>query len=438
MTATVNRSDIDGLKAACRGRWPEILSRLGGIPAEVLDGRHHPCPRHDCGGMDRFRFTNLNGDGSILCNKCGQGIGDGIGALMWVRGWDFPLAAREVAQFVGYSLGSNASHKPNGKPAAKTANNGDGQDLRCKLLFPATAPEGMADMVSGWCSKKPPITTAAVMAYGGKIALWPAKANPPDRQMVLAFRGRHVGRDDHAAAILLYRLDGGLFPAFKNLSERKTHLVGGSDESWLWPGTSDDLKAAQALLCCEGLTDALAATSAGLPEGMIAVTNACGAKSTKLDYSIGAGKFAFVCGDADKPGQEGADAKAAGFFRAGAQEVRFVPLPYPLAENHGKDLRDFVAEGGSLMELLDKSQVITEADLPPEPDKDGEQGGSFDLGLITATELLRKDCRVEFFIPDILAKGQHHILGGPLKCCKTLTATDMAVSLGSVPLIVKS
>ena len=36
-----------------------------------------------------------------------------------------------------------------------------------------------------------------------------------------------------------------------------------------------------------------------------------------------------------------------------------------MTENRGKDLRDFLAEGGDLFDLLDKSQKITEADLPP-------------------------------------------------------------------------
>ena len=134
--------------------------------------------------------------------------------------------------------------------------------------------------------------TVAAMAYGTRVATWPPKAPPLDRQMVVAFRGRHVGRDDHTAAILLYRQDGATFPAYKDLNERKTHLIGGSEESWLWPGTSDDLKAAQALLACEGPGDTLAAASSpDLFEGMLAITNACGAKSTKLDYSIGAGKL---------------------------------------------------------------------------------------------------------------------------------------------------
>jgi len=42
--------------------------------------------------------------------------------------------------------------------------------------------------------------------------------------------------------------------------------------------------------------------------------------------------------------------------------------------------------------------------------KDGEPEEKIDFGIITAAELLRKDCSVEFLIPHVLAKGQHHIL----------------------------
>ena len=40
-TPTYDRDDV---RDAARGRWGEILSSLAGLPAEVLDGRHHRCP----------------------------------------------------------------------------------------------------------------------------------------------------------------------------------------------------------------------------------------------------------------------------------------------------------------------------------------------------------------------------------------------------------
>ena len=54
------------LIAKCRGRWKVILVHFG-VPAEYLDGKHHPCPV--CGGVDRFRFDNQDGTGSWFCGQ---------------------------------------------------------------------------------------------------------------------------------------------------------------------------------------------------------------------------------------------------------------------------------------------------------------------------------------------------------------------------------
>ena len=35
----MNNIDVADLKQKAAGRWPEILASLGGIPAEVLDGK---------------------------------------------------------------------------------------------------------------------------------------------------------------------------------------------------------------------------------------------------------------------------------------------------------------------------------------------------------------------------------------------------------------
>ena len=89
---------------------------------------------------------------------------------------------------------------------------------------------------------------------------------------------------------MLYRVSGKKFPpidiekdgkAERVLDTRKTHLVGGSKESWIWPGTTEDLRAAEVIVKCEGLPDAMALRSAGQPAGWLPITNACGAKSAK-------------------------------------------------------------------------------------------------------------------------------------------------------------
>jgi putative DNA primase/helicase len=83
-----------------RGRWPEILSRFG-IDRKFLRNRHGPCPL--CGGKDRFRFDDLDGSGSYICNQCSasKGHGAGIRLLMKFRDWDFKTAVTEIDRLIG-------------------------------------------------------------------------------------------------------------------------------------------------------------------------------------------------------------------------------------------------------------------------------------------------------------------------------------------------
>ena len=57
------RLDIDLVRQAATGRWPEI-PRVAGISADVLDGRHHPCP---AAGPIGFGWWIRRSD--VLCNS---------------------------------------------------------------------------------------------------------------------------------------------------------------------------------------------------------------------------------------------------------------------------------------------------------------------------------------------------------------------------------
>lgn len=70
--ATPRKLDFENFKNKFRGRWRELASDAG-IDTSLLTGRHSPCPL--CGGRDRFRFDNRNGDGTWFCNQCGAGDG---------------------------------------------------------------------------------------------------------------------------------------------------------------------------------------------------------------------------------------------------------------------------------------------------------------------------------------------------------------------------
>lgn len=93
------KPDLDAIRTAACGRWPEIHAALG-IPAQYLNTRkHQPCP--DCGGRDRYRYTDHQGNGGFICNHCHPNGGSGFDLIMLVYGCDFATAARDVAAVLG-------------------------------------------------------------------------------------------------------------------------------------------------------------------------------------------------------------------------------------------------------------------------------------------------------------------------------------------------
>jgi putative DNA primase/helicase len=100
---------------AARGRWPDILQHLAGIPADQLTDRHQSCPL--CGGTDRYRFDDLEGSGSWFCNQCGGrdqqgGAGSGMELLLRRTNWDFATAARRIEAHLGLVTFTPPSTEP--------------------------------------------------------------------------------------------------------------------------------------------------------------------------------------------------------------------------------------------------------------------------------------------------------------------------------------
>ncbi|MFW6106839.1 MAG: primase-helicase zinc-binding domain-containing protein, partial [bacterium] len=96
--------DAATIKQAASGRWREILTDVGGVPADRLDGQNASCPR--CGGVDRFRYIDEEA-GAVLCNQCfTKGNGDGLSALQWLRGWTLDETCKQLAGYLGLTNGS--------------------------------------------------------------------------------------------------------------------------------------------------------------------------------------------------------------------------------------------------------------------------------------------------------------------------------------------
>ena len=95
-----NNLQKNEIKQTARGREIEILQNVAGIPLELLDGEHHPCPR--CGGKDRFRLVDKEA-GAVLCNQCfRKKNGDFIAAVQWALDITFPDALEVIAEYLGF------------------------------------------------------------------------------------------------------------------------------------------------------------------------------------------------------------------------------------------------------------------------------------------------------------------------------------------------
>lgn len=99
-------------KHAARSKWKGILGELG-VDRQALSGKHCACPL--CGGKDRFRFDNREGDGTWICNQCGAG--DGLALAIRFTGKDFASVAAEIDALLG-----NVAFEPeNAKPVMTDA-----------------------------------------------------------------------------------------------------------------------------------------------------------------------------------------------------------------------------------------------------------------------------------------------------------------------------
>jgi len=68
----MNNPTFDNVKKQARHHWVELLIAAG-IDAKALRNVHVPCP--GCGGKDRFRFDDHDGNGTFICS---QGNGDNL------------------------------------------------------------------------------------------------------------------------------------------------------------------------------------------------------------------------------------------------------------------------------------------------------------------------------------------------------------------------
>ncbi len=354
--------DLSQVKQYAAGQWPRILADIGGIDPDFLDGQHHPCPK--CGGTDRFRLLTGDDKGAAICNQCfNTGNGDGFAVLQWITGQKFFEVLTRVAEYLGVqptATTSSSKHSP--KESSNPAEHLEFHDWN-ELS------------AAYWCLTKQPITPAAIQSIGGRLATY------RKQYQVIALPVWRVvqnasGPQQETCGWIIYNATGGTLPKFsKHLTTGeittewlKIKLTAGSQ-----PGLVGDLASIRSVSTTtiwkvEGPSDLLALLSLELPADQAAFTNANGAGEKPAPWMLEllAGRTVHTIHDADKPGQDGAMFKT---DHQGNQRPGWVPclaerstaknilLPYEIAETHGKDLRDWIREGGTVEQL----QAMAEA-----------------------------------------------------------------------------
>ncbi|OYW14566.1 MAG: hypothetical protein B7Z55_15615, partial [Planctomycetales bacterium 12-60-4] len=163
------RYDTEDIKRQAAGRWAEILASVAGIDRELLDSQHHPCPK--CGGRDRFRLIDSDA-GAVYCNQCfSDKNGDGLAAVQWMLGIDFPTALKLVGEYLNVSPASSGS----GHAVAPKPKESEQVSSALPDQFDIIRDELQADLLQMFAASKPPITADAAKAAGGIAVNWPKR-----------------------------------------------------------------------------------------------------------------------------------------------------------------------------------------------------------------------------------------------------------------------
>lgn len=309
-------ADLASLKAAAAGRWLDILVAVGGIPTDILDGRHHPCPK--CGGRDRFRLIDAEA-GAVLCNQCFTNRnGDGIASVAWLRGLGMSQAAGEIAAYLGVDW------EP-GKPTRKHQHNQDGESAASEAVY--LSPEHVAAEV---------------------IRGHPAKPSEQGRAK--------LARVDDYGTFRVLRID---LPTAAGEKQRKSfrpvHPITLADGRTAWrkgypPGTRPLFRLAELAwappdLCVVVAGEKAAEASAGL--GLVATTNAGGERAIEKTDWTPLSRFAqvVVSVDNDPTGKIYGELVAAAVRKLSpSPAVKVIQLP-GLPEKG--DVVEWIAAGGT-------------------------------------------------------------------------------------------
>ena len=356
-----SRYDLDTIKRAAAGQWVDILTRLGGIDPNILDGQHHPCPK--CGGTDRFRAIDID-EGALLCNQCFTGQGDGIASLRWINNWTFQDTLKALSDHLRLDGGEQ-------KKESAATTSPDTKTKKKKIIW---LPEALKTLFfAAFCESKRPIQPQSLETAKARVGQWPPNASAENRQDVIALPVIRSLETDPVGAVL-YKRDGSSFPSIPRslkgpgLPERKIHVLSGTPCGIIIAQPREEFSRAHTIWKVEGPSDLLSIVAL-LPPGVVAFTTSHGAKVFSAELAaIVSGKCLIVCHDADQPGEDGAGIVAARCATLAA-EIKRCRLPYPIEQNHGHDLRDWLndASANQPRTYEDLLSLVDATDQAPPP-----------------------------------------------------------------------
>ena len=329
------------VKDSARGRWIELLNEIGGISRDLLDGKHHHCPR--CGGRDRFRLID-QAEGAVLCNQCfSEKNGDGFATIGWMLDVDFAGALDLVARRLGIKKKTRKEKK---KPDEV-------------LRF-----EEWREDRAEWCKEKG-IRQETIIAAGGQMADW-------RHRRVIALPVLGTTAESRPRGYVIVNAMGGTLPC--KTGDAKILVTEGSTTGWIGKSSLERLGGTTVVWKVEGVTDQLALSEA-IPAEQAArhavLTNPFGSteKPKKHLLEVFSGKLVAVVHDPDDAGEKGATRWATA-IAAVAKEVRIVRLP------GGEDLRDWLQHGGTFDRLR---EIAREADVIASTQEGNDEDASTDI-----------------------------------------------------------
>ena len=361
---------------SCKGNWERIFSDIAKWDKELMNKKHQPCPR--CGGKDRFRvMDDFNDTGGLICNKCTiEVIPNGIKALAWALDQDEKYVKSVLAERFKVRRGRPKN-------------------------FEVT--DWTPNLVNYFVASRPGVTEEAMRLAGVTSAKYHGKpvfafpiygqAGTVSGHVVMDAMGGQMWSPRGNCKILT--VEGSTSGLVNKHAFERLKLGGVVKKVWKVEGVPDML-AMQGLIPPDKRDTEVVVTNSGgcmeNPKWMAQVLS-------QVDEVV-------VVGDRDKPGVLGADKWSREIVLAGGKHVTICELPYEVEENHGKDLRDWIASGCSYYDLSNLSYHLVNNKVQA-------------VGKRTVHEMLLDDLKLEVL-------GQHD---GKVRCFSHATKKMFTVKM---------